>query len=79
MTSAALEQLRGKALALSAAERAELAHDLVASLDGAPDPQAADEWDREILARLAQIDTGTAEFCDRAELRRAMREKATPR
>ncbi len=78
MTSVALEQVRNKALALSEAERAELAHNLVASLDGAPDPSAAGAWDVEILRRLKQIDDGTAEFVDRAELKRRMSGQSTP-
>jgi putative addiction module component (TIGR02574 family) len=74
MASVALDLVRSKALELSEAERAELAHDLVASLDGEPDPKVADEWDAEILRRLRQIDNGTAEFVDRSELKRRMRQ-----
>ena len=50
MKSAALVDLRTKALELSDSERAELAHDLVASLDGRPDAVSAEAWDAEILA-----------------------------
>ena len=78
MASVALDQLRNKALELSEAERAELAHDLVASLDGKPDSGAADEWDEEILRRLQQIDDGTVNPVDRAELRRRMRQQFAP-
>ena len=77
MTSAALDQLRSKALELSETERAELAHDLVASLDGAPEAHVAEAWDTEILKRLKQIDEGTAQFFDRSELRRSMREQSS--
>jgi len=42
MASVALEQLRTKVLALSESERAELAHELVASLDGDAEPGADD-------------------------------------
>ena len=73
MASVALDQLRSKALELSETDRAELAHDLVASLDGKPDLDVADQWEAEIIRRLKQIDDGTAKFVDRAELKRRMR------
>jgi len=73
MGSPTLEKLRSDALSLSEAERAELAHSLVASLDGPADPNAESAWDAEILRRLAEIDSGTAELIDRDELRRRMR------
>jgi putative addiction module component (TIGR02574 family) len=78
MASVALDQLRSKALELSESERAELAHDLVASLDGKPDPEVADQWDREILRRLQQIDDGIVNAVDRAELKRRMQQQFTP-
>jgi putative addiction module component (TIGR02574 family) len=78
MTSVALEQLRTKALELSEPERAELAHDLVASLDGAPETGVADEWNAEILRRLDQIDAGAASFMSRDEFNRLMRQHLKP-
>ena len=45
MASAALEQLRVKALELSETERAELAHELVASLDGDAEADKLDRFD----------------------------------
>lgn len=73
MASVALDQLRNKALALSEAERAELAHDLVASLDGPPDPDAAEAWDAEILRRVVEIDEGMATLIDAEEVSRRIR------
>jgi len=73
MGSAILEKLRSEALSLSESERAELAHDLVASLDGPVDSDVEKDWDTEILRRLAEIDSGTASLIDREELRRRMR------
>ena len=70
MGSPTLEKLRSDALSLSEAERAELAHSLGTSLDGPADPNAESAWDAEILRRLAEIDSGTAELIDRDELRR---------
>ena len=72
MASVALEHVRSKALDLNEVERAELAHDLVASLDGAADKCAASEWDAELQRRLSQVDAGTAETIDREELKRRM-------
>lgn len=73
MSSLTLEKLRSEVLRLPEFERAELAHDLVKSLDSAVDVDAADAWDEEILRRLARIDAGRARLVDRDELRRRMR------
>ena len=70
MGRTALERIRSEALNLPEAERAELAHNLVASLDGHADPDVQAAWEAEILRRLAEIDSGTAELIDRKELRR---------
>ena len=75
MNSAALRRLRSEALELSEPERAELAYDLVISLDGPPDSEAAREWDLEIGRRLDEIDRGTARLVDRSEFQRRMRER----
>ena len=76
MGSESFGKLRSEVLTLPEEERAELARELVKSLDAPADPDAADAWDREILRRLAEIDAGTAEFIDRDELRRRMQERA---
>ena len=68
-----LEKVRTEALSLPESERAELAHNLVASLDGPADGNSEAAWDAEILRRLAEIDTGTATLIDREEFRRRMR------
>ena len=75
MASNVLEKLRSEALRLSENERAELAHDLMKSLDAPPDADAADEWDKEIVRRLSEIDAGTATLVDRAELRRRIQQR----
>jgi hypothetical protein len=79
MASVALNQVRSKALELTESERAELAHDLVASLDGTPDAGAADEWDAEVVRRLQRVEDGSAQSVDRAELQRRMRQQFAPR
>jgi len=68
-----LDKLRAQALELPADERAELAHSLMKSLDGAPETGVAEAWDQEVLRRLAAIEAGTAKLVDREELRRRMR------
>jgi len=73
MDTPTLEKVRTEALSLPEAERAELAHNLVVSLDGPADTDAETAWDAEILRRLAEIDAGTATLIDREEFRRRMR------
>ena len=77
MGSRTLEKVRTDALSLSEGERAELAHSLIASLDGPNDADAETAWDTEVLRRLAQIDSGAAELIDREELRRRMGARMT--
>lgn len=71
MGSTTLEKARSEAMNLSEAERAELAYNLVVSLDGPPDAERA--WDAEILRRLSEIDAGTANLVDRKEFQRRIR------
>ena len=75
MNSAILKKVRAEALSLPDEERAELAHDLIASLDAPAEPDAADAWDAEISRRLAEVDAGTAKLIDRTELRRLMQQR----
>jgi hypothetical protein len=74
MSNSALDRVRSEAFELTEAERAELAHDLVSSLDGPPDQDAAREWDAEI-SRLAEVDAGTASLIDRKEFSKRMRDR----
>ena len=73
MGSPTLEKIRSEALNLPESERAELAHNLVASLDGPLEPDVEKAWDAEILRRLAEIKSGTANLIDREEFGRRMR------
>ncbi len=73
MGSPTLEKVRTEALNLPESDRAELAHNLVASLDGPAEPDAEKAWDAEILRRLDEIDSGTATLIDRQEFSRRMR------
>ena len=73
MATEALERIRNEVMALTEAERAELAHDLIASLDEPRDSGVEDAWDREILHRISLIDSGQAKLLDREEFRQKMR------
>ncbi len=58
--SATAEKIRGELVALSPEERAELAHFLIRSLDGAADSDAEQAWDAELSRRADEIRSGTA-------------------
>ena len=73
MATEALERIRTEVLDLTESERAELAHDLIASLDEPRDSGVEDAWDREILRRISLIDSGQAKLLDREEFRQKMR------
>lgn len=73
MATEVLERIRTEVLELTDAERAELAHDLIASLDEPGEGGVEDAWDREILHRISLIDSGQAKLLDREEFRQKMR------
>jgi len=73
MATEALERIRTEVLELTRAECAELAHDLIVSLDEPEEGGVEDAWDREILHRISLIDTGQAKLLDREEFRQKMR------
>lgn len=75
MSSRISERLRNEALSLPRAERAELACDLVQSLDGPVDADARSARDAEILRRLDEVASGDTQIIDRAEFARRMREQ----
>ena len=64
-----LRRILNDALALTADERAELAVELVASVDGTPDADAATAWASEIERRLERTLDGSAESTDWPTLR----------
>jgi putative addiction module component (TIGR02574 family) len=79
MNAKVLDDIRQDALSLSLGDRAELARDLIASLDGPPDADAQLEWDKEICRRINKLRTGQATLLEpdevlsriRARLKRA--------
>lgn len=63
-----LDAARKIALSLPERDRAELASELVASLDGPEDPDVAAAWDVEICRRINEIEAGTATLLDADEV-----------
>ena len=72
MSTVVFDHLKAQILTLTESERAELAHDLIASLDAPNDVGACSEWKQEIDKRVAQIDAGTAKLVDRDTFRKRM-------
>lgn len=62
MATTELEALRYAAMNLSERERAKLASDLMASLDGPAENDVAEAWDIEICRRINEIESGKAEL-----------------
>ena len=73
MTAADPESILSQAKALSEPDRARLAHDLLATLDGAPDTDVTEAWERELNRRLAEVKGGTAKTMSREELTERLR------
>ena len=66
-------------LRLPAEERARLARELIRSLDGEPDADAAQAWDAEIELRGAEVDDGTADTMTLDEYRAHVRRRRAAR
>ena len=63
-----LSTLKHEALSLPEQERAELAKDLLISLDGPADAEVRKAWDVEICRRINEIESGAAELLDAGEV-----------
>ena len=68
MSTPEIESVRSEALALPEVARAQLARDLVASLDGPEDSDVSRAWDIEICRRINEIENGTAQLLDPADV-----------
>lgn len=68
MSAVEVEALTNAALTLPEKDRAKLASDLVASLDGPTEHDAAAAWDIEICRRINEIESGEAELFDIGEV-----------
>jgi putative addiction module component (TIGR02574 family) len=66
-------------LRLPVEERAKLALELIRSLDGEPDADAASAWDAEIERRGAEVDAGTADMMTLDEYRAHVRQRRAAR
>jgi putative addiction module component (TIGR02574 family) len=62
-------ELHDRVLALPPEERARLAHDLLASLEGPDDQGAAEEWVREIERRAREVKSGSVKLVDWSDAR----------
>ncbi len=60
--SKAVDDVLARALSLDPKSRAELASELLASLEGPPDSDAEAAWEAEIRRRVAAIEAGTAKL-----------------
>ena len=68
MAAADLETILDQAKNLSEPDRARLAHDLLATLDGQPDADAGTDWEQEVRRRLAEVENESARTISREEL-----------
>lgn len=75
MSTDTMERLRSEALTLSEIERAELAHDLIESLDAPADEGVGEAWNNEIVRRIAQIDSRQAKLLNRDEFRKKLQDR----
>jgi putative addiction module component (TIGR02574 family) len=66
----AVTDVLADALRLEPDARAELAAELLASLDGPPDPDAEAAWNAEIDRRIAAIEAGTIRLEPWSEVKR---------
>ena len=75
MVSPNKKRLLTESLDLSAEERAELACELIRSLDGPADFEARDEWSAEIQRRVDEVVSGSAVTIDREEFSRRVHDR----
>jgi putative addiction module component (TIGR02574 family) len=75
MSTSTMKRLSSEVLALPESERAELALELIRSLDTPAEEGVEEAWDREIGRRIAHIDSGQAKVLDRDEFRKRVRAK----
>jgi putative addiction module component (TIGR02574 family) len=69
------EKLKAELVVLPVADRAELAHFLIRTLDEEEDPEVEAAWDAELARRGAEIKSDTAEWRPAEEVFARLREK----
>jgi putative addiction module component (TIGR02574 family) len=62
--SISAEALLDSALKLPSEDRARIAAELIASLDGTPEEGVETAWDAEVERRIAQVDRGEVQLSD---------------
>ncbi len=67
-----------QALGLPIDERAKLALELITSLDGPADPDAAEAWDKEIERRVNDFRSGKTKAVPWEQVRAEMRQHSKP-
>lgn len=75
MTTKTLDQLRSQIANLPEWERAELARELVISLDGPADGSVAQAWSDEIVRRISLVEEGDAKLLTRDAFRQRAMER----
>jgi putative addiction module component (TIGR02574 family) len=75
----AMPDVLSEILRLPAEERARLALELIRSLDGEPDADAATAWDAEIERRGAEVEAGSAATMSLDEYRAHVRARRVAR
>jgi putative addiction module component (TIGR02574 family) len=68
MASTAMMQLKAEVLKLPEDERAELVHDVIASLDGPGDEGVEEAWAEEITHRIEEIRAGSVQAVAAADV-----------
>lgn len=68
MNTNQIESIASAAMTLPERERAKLARDLVASLDGPADIGVSEAWDAEICRRINDIESGKAKLLNADEV-----------
>ena len=71
--SALLEELSKKAKELALEERAQLAQELMESVDQESDPEVEAAWETEIASRIARYERGEAKLIPASEVFEAAR------
>ena len=71
--SALLDELSKKAKELALEERAQLAQELLESVDQEADPEVRAAWENEIASRIAKYERGEAKLIPAAEVFEAAR------
>jgi len=73
------KELRELALALPPEERARLAHDIIASLDGPSDKDASAAWAREIERRVREVRDGSVKLIPWKEVKARLLKRLSSR